>query len=154
MKKTAFFLFFIFILLAKPLGLSAQTPTIQEAQTSSPSKTSTKLILERLEAAVFRLEKISEKTSSRVAKIKKEGKKVSRLESQVRGLTRQINSLKEELVKVNELGVSTKSYPNFRKQVVSLARRLKQILALEKTIIEEMRQSQPKTATPTAVIIR
>ena len=171
MKKAAFASFLLLILLAAlsspfysfaqpqvPIGtLSGQitTPTI-----SPLDKPLLNPLLERLNAAQMRLEKIGGKITLRMGKLQKSGVRLTKLNTQYKNLTSQIEQLKTDISNLNRLLLAFQTnsnpkaaYPTFRKQIVSLNEKFKKTLLAEKSLLDEMKKLPVLTATPSVAVL-
>lgn len=148
----------ILVLLALTFFLLPQNLAVQGK--TSPTKETVELLLGRFSAGTLRLEKIANRISSRLEKIKKDGFETISLDSQYQKLTKQLDELKSQLTETQEAATiffqsqePKNGYPSFRKQVIAVRDTLNNALAAEKSLVNNMKQYDTTAATPTATTL-
>lgn len=176
MKKIIYGLIFL-CFLAVPLPILAQVENPESTsssgrgvKSSSPSATSTptvnieifasvKTAVARLNAAVDRIEKIKEKITSRMEKLKSSGVKTTKLNQSYNYLIRDAKDLRTNTDKISSASSiflksssMKKDYPLFKKQLTSVLTELNEVLSAEKSLVSDMKLLASPTATPTIKI--
>jgi len=151
MKKIIVPVIFIIVLFF-PLSLSAQSNT-------NLYKDTVEQLLGRLNAGVVRVENIAQRISSRHKKMQNFGIATGNLDSQYASLQQQLNKLNLQHGKTQEAAIiflqsqNPKSdYPAFRNQVTAVVGLIKEALAIESSIITDMKQYSTTTALPTGKV--
>lgn len=179
-KNIIIFLVIFFLLyLIFPLNLYSQSstrsaavtnqaakPTLSAATTGALAKEEVRrkklnLILDRLNAAVKRVERISQRITSRLIKIKSTAldKAIlapAKLENQNLKLLEQIDKIKNEAAKLESFaatpGTSSnpkKDYQTFKIQAADLVKDLKDIQKTQKDLVTQLKQLVVASASPT-----
>lgn len=168
MKK--YILFFLAVHFLFPYSVLAQEE-LQRLKESTPAAvypTVSSQVTERVDgltryfnASVTRLTHIADRISSRREKIGKTGVRITSLNIKQNTLTREINRVKQDVKKAEELSVvfladtaSLNTYQTFRKQLTTVVRGLAAVLKSEKELIADMKQYEVSpsgsiVATPT-----
>lgn len=140
---------------ASSSGESTGNETTKSAVVVFPVKTLKKLT-DRLHASVFRIESIRSRITARVAKMQKNGIKVTKINTKLTTFAKQFNLLKNEMEINDKLAASLfisvdqkNDYSAFRSEVADLRGLLNDSLVSEKAIIADMKALEPVQMIPT-----